>query len=241
MSPNGQLLAAGGTEGLRIWDTATGTLQVSFNGHRGEVTNVAFSADGGTLVSAAHDGTMLVWNVAALLAKPQAKDLTAAELNTLWEQIGALDAATATQAMRQLRAHPKQSISLLAQNLKPAEAPAKETISKLVAELNDDQPKVRARATKELQQLAELAEPSLRACLAAKPTPEQRMRALQLLDHLGEPLTDGDKLRALRAVEVLELIGTAEAAEVLRTMATGAEAAYATREARGALRRIGHR
>jgi WD40 repeat protein len=70
ISPDSKLLAACGPEGLRLWDTATGTHQAGFNGHRGTVTTVAFSPDGALLVSAANDGTLLVWDVAALLNRP---------------------------------------------------------------------------------------------------------------------------------------------------------------------------
>jgi hypothetical protein len=138
--------------------------------------------------------------------------------------------------MRRLVGHPQQAASLLRDNLKPVAAPA--NVPKLVADLDDAQPKIRANATKELQQLAELAEPALRACLAAKPSLEQRMRALQLLARLSEPITDADKLRALRAVEVLELVATPEAVQILRTLAGGADGAYVTREARGTLKRM---
>ena len=55
ISPDGKLLAACGTEGIRIWDTATGTHRMTVNGHRGIVTTVAFSPDGSKLVSAAYD------------------------------------------------------------------------------------------------------------------------------------------------------------------------------------------
>ncbi len=68
-SPDGRLLAAGGDRGLRLWDTARGTPRASFDGHRGRVSAVAFSPDGATLVSAAFDGTLLVWDVATLLAR----------------------------------------------------------------------------------------------------------------------------------------------------------------------------
>ena len=58
-----------GEWGISIWHTATGTLLASCHGHRGDATAVAFSPDGGTLVSAGFDGTLLAWDVATLLAK----------------------------------------------------------------------------------------------------------------------------------------------------------------------------
>jgi WD40 repeat protein len=69
-SPGDELLALYGDKGFQLWDTATGTLLTSVNGHRGRVAGVAFSPDGGTLVSAGFAGTLLVWDVAALLRQP---------------------------------------------------------------------------------------------------------------------------------------------------------------------------
>ncbi len=232
LSPNGEFLAACGHKGLRIWDIATGTILADFNGHRGAVAKVAFSPDGGTLVSAGHDGTMLVWDVAALIAKPPLADLAPGELITLWQQLASADAVAAGEAMRRLTAFPQQSAALLRDKLTPVAAVPKEKIAKLVDDLDAAQPKVRANATTELEKMAELAEPALRACLTAMPTLEQRMRAEKLLARLGEPLTDADKLRSLRAIEVLELLATAQSAQVLRTLASGADSALVTRQAR---------
>jgi hypothetical protein len=128
--------------------------------------------------------------------------------------------------------------ALLRENLQAASAPAKEEIAKLVADLDDTRPKPREHASKVLGDLAEVAEPAMRARLAAKPSLEQRRRIELLLTRLGEPIADGAKLRALRAVELLELTATPEAVAVLQVLASGAEGAYVTREARAALRRM---
>ncbi len=237
LSPDGNLFAAWGTEGLRIWDTATGTPLVSFHGHRGEVTSLSFSPDGGTLVSAGHDGSMVVWDIATLLAKPVVKDLTGGELEVLWKQLAASDAKVAGEAMHKLNGHPKQAVTLLASQLKPPQAPANEAIAKFIAELDSENSKVREKAFQELTKMGEFAEPALRVGLAVTPSLEHRLRVVALLDRLKEPITDGGKLRALRSVEVLESAGTAEAIEVLRQLASGAENALVTRYAKGALAR----
>ena len=86
--------------------------------------------------------------------------------------------------------------------------------------------------------LAEIAQPILQACLAAKPTPEQRRRIELVLDSLGEPITNANKLRTLRSIEVLSVLDRPEAIELLRALATGAGAARETLEARTALKRM---
>jgi len=235
ISPDGKLLAACGTDGLCLWDTATGTHQAHFNGHRGTVTTVAFSPDGVTLLSAAMDGTVLVWDVARLIAAPPAPPLADSDLDAIWTDLGAADAQAAGAAMKRLIGQPRQSVGFLGQRLKPV-AVSKEMLTRLVADLDDNRFEVRDTATKKLKELAELGEPALRACLAAKPSPEQQERIEKILAKLSEPISDSNKLRALRCAEVLIAIGSSEAIELLQKLATGTDCAYETREARAALR-----
>lgn len=55
LSLDGRRLAAGGSEGIAIWDTSTWEIVRTFTGHQKDVTGIALSADGGTLVSCAED------------------------------------------------------------------------------------------------------------------------------------------------------------------------------------------
>jgi WD40 repeat protein len=237
ISPDGKLLAACGPKGLCLWDTATGTLQADFNGHRGVVTTVAFSTDGSMLVSAAHDGTMLVWSVAALMATQEKQELSAGDLKRLWDTLTSPGAGNTREAMALLTDQPQRAAALFRDKLK-ATAVSEKEIARLLTDLGNKHFKIRENARKELAQLAELAEPALRALLKANPSLEQRARVEKLLARFREPIRDGDKLRALRAVELLELAGSLEAIDVLQTLADGAENAYVTREAQAALRRL---
>jgi hypothetical protein len=148
-----------------------------------------------------------------------------------------LDAKAAVKAMHRLVGEGR-AVTFLGESLEATSSPPKEEIAKLVADLDDVRPKSREKAAQDLGQLAELAEPAMRACLAAKPSLEQRRRIELLLTRLNQPQADGAKLRSLRAVEILEMTATPDAVAVLVRLASGAQAAYETREARAALLRM---
>jgi WD40 repeat protein len=104
LRPDGKLVAASGRTGLCLWDAATGTPLATCTGHRGVTTTLAFSPDGGTLVSAGFDGTLLVWDVATLLARPAVSDIAADELKTLWNhQEGSTHEEVAASLFRAVR------------------------------------------------------------------------------------------------------------------------------------------
>jgi hypothetical protein len=86
--------------------------------------------------------------------------------------------------------------------------------------------------------LGEAAEASLRRVLDEKPTLEVRKRAEELLRRLEAPVTDPDRLRAIRAAEVLERIGSPEAISFLKELAGGYPSARLTREAQASLKRL---
>ena len=63
-SPDGQTLASGGGDTIRLWDPKTGQLLRTLTGHTFGVWSVSFSPDGQTLASGdADDGTVRLWNV----------------------------------------------------------------------------------------------------------------------------------------------------------------------------------
>ena len=73
-SPNddGRWIASAGEDSaVKVWDSHTGTFVRSFRGHTGLVSSLAFSPDGGRLVSGSRDHTVKVWDVTQLEKVPE--------------------------------------------------------------------------------------------------------------------------------------------------------------------------
>lgn len=64
-SPDGQLLATGGTADheVRLWRAEDGTFLQRFSGHNGWVTSLAFSPDGSMLATSGTDGNVMLWEI----------------------------------------------------------------------------------------------------------------------------------------------------------------------------------
>ena len=61
-SPDGNTLASGSVDAVRLWDANTGANTHTLTGHTGSVLSVAFSPDGNTLASGSGGNTVRLWD-----------------------------------------------------------------------------------------------------------------------------------------------------------------------------------
>ncbi len=100
---------------------------------------------------------------------------------------------------------------------------------------------VRNDATRQLAELGDAAASALREADSAGATLEIKRRIDQLLKALEVPISNPERLRALRAIEALEYQGTTEARQMLEELAKGLPTALITREAQASLQRLAAR
>jgi WD40 repeat protein len=243
ISPDGRYLAtAQETPTIRLWDVLAGRELGQFKGHEGGVVSLLFSPDGKHLFSGGTDTTVLTWDVARLTQRPAspAAKLQPGDLDALWGQLASADAAQAFAAIRRLCTSPDQAVSLIEQRVRPAAAPERQRLTRLVADLQSNHLERRRQVESELAGLDTLAEPALRQALADDPPLVLRQRLERLLSRprKGPP---GGQLRNLRAVEVLELVGSPAARQVLQKLAAGVPGSRLTHQASSAGLRLDKR
>ena len=160
-SPDGRLLAAADTKGrLRIWDADTGGVIADRSPGAGRVPCLAFSADGRRLVTAHGDGTLLVWDAAfAPGSDPAGPRPKPAES---WADLASDDAAKARRAMADLSADPAAAVGVVRAGLHAGADALGERIRRLVRDLDDDDFRVRERATEQLRAIGPAAVGQLR-------------------------------------------------------------------------------
>ena len=241
-SPDGQVLAAAEEgAGIGLWSVRTGQAIGRLQGHQGKVNSLRFAARGKRLLSAASDGTAILWDLAGLDDKAGAADggpANAEQLGRLWEELASTDAPTAHEAAFRLIDAGRPAVAMLAGKLRPAAGPDDRDVRRYVDDLGHSRYAVRERATEALRRLGPAVEPALRLAARDTRSEEVRARARSLLAVLDRPPErTGQALRLLRAVHVLERIGSAEARGVLRRLVRGSPHATLTRRAAGALAR----
>jgi RNA polymerase sigma factor (sigma-70 family) len=243
-SPDGRFLVTANDESIDLWEIASAK-QVF---HRlvsgrvlGDIPALAFAPDGRTLATGLRDATILIWDVMPA-SRETSHPLSAAQLDRLWTDLAASDAALAYRALGRSIAHPSETLPLLRERLHPLTAIPTEDAKRFLADLDSEQFARREAASQRLADLGERVEPALREALDKKPSLELRRRIEHLLARLSPEVIDApEMLRELRAVCVLEQIDTPESRRQLEALAKGMATARLTREAKAALGRLAAR
>jgi dipeptidyl aminopeptidase/acylaminoacyl peptidase len=231
------IAVATGDGAVRLWEVATGKERAVFENHEEPVTSVAFAPDGRTLASGGREPAVMIWDVTGLVQRPGSRKgrLSELELDNLWLDLSGNDAARAYRAVWALAAAPRQAVALAKERLHAVSA---EQIARWIADLDSEEFVVREKATIQLEDLAEAAEPALNKVLESQPSLEVRRRVERILEQRKRQTISPLTLRSLRVIEVLERIGTPEARQVLETLARGAPENWPTQEAKAALERL---
>jgi WD40 repeat protein len=240
-SPDGVTLATSDEQGNKIilWNYYAGTPIAELIGHKKAVYELAFSPDGGALVSASADGTLLFWKVPKI--KGGESETPLEEWKELWEWLGGDDAKLAYWAIWKLRGAGDQTVARIKERVRRVSGVDLQKVQKLIASLDAPAFEKRRNALDELSRIGEQAEPALRKALEGEPSVEMRTQVRNLLGKLRLQTYSGEPLRALRAVQVLERIGTPKAREALEELAKGAAEARLTKDANAAADRLTRR
>lgn len=238
---DGSCYATASGKRVQCFDLETHKELARFEQHAKDVTALALADNGGRLASADSGGTVLVWDLPARKAETSDQALAQADLDGCWDRLQKQDAAQAWSALQQMRKHPASTVDYLAKVL-PVEAKelSQASVEKLVIDLNDDDFKVRQRASSRLEALGTQAESALRTARDGKlDSLELRRRIEKLLEQVEKPtLAPKATFRLLRSVELLESIGTKEACELIDSLAKEEHDPLWVREARAANERL---
>lgn len=205
-------------------------------------TVAAFSRDARRLALAYNDTEIAVWPLDSLL-----KDVAAAErldtsrLDELWATLATDDAGRAYRAVLSLSHSPKQSVPFMNARLRATPPPDRNKLRVLVHDLDDADYKVRARAHRLLEEVAEESRGFFKETLAGQCSAETRQHLERLLEGGEQRKPTPESVRHWRAVMALEQAGTAEAKQVLRRLAAGAPEHWLTTEAVTSLKRLERR
>jgi WD40 repeat protein len=240
VSPDGRFIAGClDREVIALWDVFAGKQIAKFEGHRGEISSLCFSADGRFLVSAASDTTVLIWDWQKKPPKAsEAARLSAERLEQLRQDLQARDAQRAYQAIAVLLQSPAQAIELLRAKSRQVDTIDKQQFKQWIAQLDSDSYQVREKAMKALIDSGELAEAALRQALSTPLSLEALGRVAKVLDNLPCAAPHATTLATTRSLELLELINTPESQKLIEEFVRAADDPVRQREAEQTLNRV---
>jgi RNA polymerase sigma factor (sigma-70 family) len=237
-SPDGKVLAVGQGRSVVLWDLVGKREIRRFEGHRREVQALAYSANGRLLASGSDDSTVLIWDVTGRLAREKpALSLVRAELDQLCRDLADADEGRAASAQRTLAAAAVETLPYLRTRLQEWTDAEPSRIARWLADLDDNQFKVRQQATAELKRLGPAVLPELKKALAQTPSAEARRRLEELLTLVERGADVSPVPPPERVLAVLERIDTPEARQLVDKLARGDSESAWTKAARSVLKR----
>jgi WD40 repeat protein len=203
---------------IEIFDVTRGQIAATLASEDSGV-RLVFSPDGSLLASGGNSGTILLWDLNAVLKREFKEPVwTEVDKDRLWSDLASADAAAAFAAMCKLKRSPKPAIELIRDRLQWSKS-SKE-LDAWIERLGSSDFATRKKAHDAIEQLGERARPVLARALPEAKSVEHKRRVQALLAQLERPFTTANGLRLLRVIEVLDGLRTAEAAALLREMAT---------------------
>jgi WD40 repeat protein len=207
---------------IEIFDLALGKIAATIPQTESNL-RFAFSPDGSLLASGGNSGTILLWDMTALVKRDFNEPAwTADEKNALWNDLAHADPAQAFAAIMRLKRSPAAAVALIKDRLQWHVA--NQDIATLIDRLGSDEFASRKKAHDTIEQLGERARPALAKALKEIKSLEHKRRVEALHALLERPFTTPIGLRLLRSIEVLDALRTPDAAALLREIAADAPA-----------------
>lgn len=234
LSPDGRTVAVSALWKSDVWvyEVAGGGERFHFR-HAGEVTGLAFAADGGTLAAASKEAPVYLWDVSGKLAGP-VPGWNAGAADRVWADLAA-GPVKGFAAIRMLRSEPEKAIPFLKERTKLTPAPAAEVHKRLMADLHSKSFSTREKATEALGGYGESIRSALEAELKSTTSADARTRLTDLVARLD--VMSPARIRLVRAVEAVDGMSGPGATALLETWASGSAGTALAAEARTALAR----
>jgi hypothetical protein len=195
--------------------------------------------DGQRLFTSMLDGTGLLWDLGPGLQtkRSDAQQVSEADANKWWSDLANADVREAYGAVWHFIDSPLAMPSLINHLKEPTDADF-EKARILIAQLGDNEFRIREKAQEQLEGMGASALQAIRDAQAKAGSPEVARRLETLAARF--PMTDvpARTLRRLRAIEVLEKVNSIEARKFLTDLAANANSPGEKEEALVALERM---
>ena len=242
-SPDSASLASGCIDGtVCLWEVRTGKRRLHLKTTAATTGGtLLFSPDGRRLFS----GMAIpeIWDVRIPVAadRSEARRYTVEMLRALWTDLAADDAEHAYRATCELELAPGKAMAFLGEEIRSSTVAIIPRVAKLILDLDSENYDTRESATKQLQQLGEMAMPALRKALIGRSSLEAKRRLEAVLAKDGGPIRVREASQIARAVEAMEHATSPAAREVLQSLVKDLPDSWAAIEAKAVLgRQISH-